>query len=102
MGEGGDPVLGQILMKSFVYALTELETVPAKIVLYNSGVKLAITGSESVADLQKLVERGGVEVFCCGTCLDYYRLGDELGVGSVSNMYEIAEIMLSAEALIQP
>ncbi|HHY16300.1 MAG TPA: sulfurtransferase-like selenium metabolism protein YedF [Firmicutes bacterium] len=100
MGEG-DPVLGQILMKSFVYALTELETVPAKIVLYNSGVKLAITGSESVADLQKLVERG-VEVFCCGTCLDYYRLGDELGVGSVSNMYEIAEIMLSAEALIQP
>lgn len=100
MGEG-DPVLGRILMKGFIYALTELEELPARIVLYNSGVKLAITGSESLGDLQKLAERG-VEIFCCGTCLDFYRLADELGVGSVSNMYEIAEILIAADRIIQP
>ncbi len=100
MGEG-DSVLGKLLMQGFIYALTELDTLPGRVVLYNSGVRLAITGSESVADLQRLAERG-VEIFCCGTCLDYYRLSDELGVGSISNMYEIAEIMLSAESIIRP
>lgn len=97
----GDPVLGQLLMKSFVYALTELDKPPARIVLYNGGVKLAVTGSDSLPDLQKLAKQG-TEIFCCGTCLDYYRLTDELGVGHVSNMYEIAEILLGADRLIQP
>ena len=38
----------------------------------------------------------------CGTCLDYYGLKDELGVGSVTNMYEIAETMSKASLIVSP
>lgn len=45
-------------MKSFIYALTELEELPAKVLLYNSGVKLAVEGADTLGDLRKLAERG--------------------------------------------
>src|SRR5690606_25384421 len=86
----GDPELGRLLMKSFIYALTELEELPAKVLLYNSGVKLAVEGADSVEDLRKLAQRG-VEILCCGTCLNFYQLTEQLAVGAVTNMYEILE-----------
>jgi len=49
-----------------------------------------------------LLESKGVEVLSCGTCLDYYKLTDKLGVGSVTNMYTIAEIMMEAEQILKP
>ena len=39
---------GRLLMKSFVYAVTELEELPAKVLLYNSGVKLAVKGADTL------------------------------------------------------
>lgn len=100
MGEG-DPILGKILMKGFVYTLTELDHYPSKVLLYNSGVKLATTGSDSIGDLQKLAEQG-VEILSCGTCLDFYQLTEELQVGGVTNMYEIAQSTMGATRIIQP
>lgn len=97
----GDPALGKILMRSFLYTLTELEQLPAKMVLYNSGVELACKGSDSLVDLQLLAERG-VEVLSCGTCLDFYQLVPELAVGTITNMYEIARIQMEAGQIIQP
>ena len=97
----GDPELGKILMKSFVYALTELPQLPSKVLLYNGGVKLAVEGSDSLADLKKLAEQG-VGILSCGTCLDFYQLKSELGVGSVTNMYEIAQSQMEATKVIRP
>ena len=51
----------------------------------NAGVKLAVEGSESLANLRKLAERG-VEVLACGTCLEFFQLTDALGVGRITNM----------------
>ena len=42
MGEGEDE-LGKILIKGFIYALTEMETLPKTVLLYNKGVFLAST-----------------------------------------------------------
>lgn len=97
----GDPALGTILMRSFLYTLTELEQLPAKVVLYNSGVKLACEGSDSLVDLVHLAERG-VEVLSCGTCLDFYQLTPMLAVGAITNMYEIARIQMEAGQIIKP
>lgn len=97
----GDPVLGEILLKGFIYTLTELEEFPEKILLYNSGVKLAIKGSESVQDLIKLAD-AGVEILSCGTCLDFYQVTSDLQVGKVTNMYEIAQSTMEASLIIQP
>lgn len=100
MGEG-DEALGKILMKGFLYALTELEQLPETILLYNGGAKLSVEGSDSLEDL-KTLEDQGVEVLTCGTCLNHYGLTEKLGVGSVTNMYVIAEKMAAASSLIKP
>lgn len=100
MGDG-DEVLGRALMKGFVYALTELEHLPETILCYNGGAKLSVEGSESLQDL-KLLESQGVEILTCGTCLNHYGLSEKLDVGSVTNMYEIAEKMTEAGSIVRP
>ena len=44
MGSGDDE-LGAVLMKGFVFALTQLDELPDTVLMYNGGVKLACTGS---------------------------------------------------------
>ena len=100
MGQG-DEILGKLLMKGFVYALTEQDSLPETILLYNSGAYLSCEGSDNVEDLRNL-EAQGVEILTCGTCLNHYGLGDKLKVGSVTNMYEIAERMTGARILVRP
>lgn len=97
----GDPVLGKALMKAFVYALTEQDTLPDTILLYNGGAKLSVRGAATLADL-KLLESQGVEIMTCGTCLNHYGLTEQLAVGSVTNMYAIAEKLMGAARVIRP
>lgn len=100
MGHGNDE-LGKVLIKGFIYALTELERLPNTIIFYNGGAKLTIKESLAIEDLQKL-EQLGVEIFTCGTCLDYYGIKEKLAVGKITNMYSIVEKMNSADKIIKP
>ena len=98
---GGNEELGRILMKGFVYALTQLEELPETVLLYNGGARLSVEGSQSLEDLKSL-EAQGVEILTCGTCLNYYGMSDQLRVGAVTNMYEIAEKMAGARLVMRP
>ncbi|MDR1900188.1 MAG: sulfurtransferase-like selenium metabolism protein YedF [Treponema sp.] len=98
MGAGSDE-LGAILVKGFIYALTELDSPPETLLFFNSGVRLSTEGSNALGDLKKLEEKGTV-IASCGTCLDFYQLKDKLAVGSVTNMYAIASAMAGAAKLI--
>lgn len=100
MGEG-DPKLGRALMKSYLYALTCQEELPDAVIFYNGGVKLTCGEGEVLEDLRSL-EAQGVELLSCGTCLNFYGLTEKLQVGSVTNMYVIAEKMGKASLLIKP
>lgn len=100
MGKG-DVELGRILMKGFIYILSEIEELPKTILFYNEGVKLAIEGAESLQDLKSLEERG-VEILSCGTCLNFYGITEKLRVGSVTNMYTILERQMKATRVIKP
>lgn len=100
MGEGSEE-LGHILMKSFLFALTQLDQLPDKILFYNGGAKLTVEGSESLEDLKNLEEQG-VEIMTCGTCLDYYGIKDKLAIGTVTNMYSIVETLKNAVSVIRP
>ncbi len=100
MGEGS-PELGAVLMKGFVYALAQQEVLPETVLLYNGGAKLSCEGAQTVEDLKSL-EAQGVEILTCGTCLNYYGLTEHLAVGSVTNMYEIAQRMTEAGLLVKP
>ncbi len=100
MGKG-DVELGRILMKGFIYTLSEMEELPKTILFYNEGVKLVVDGAESLQDLKTLEERG-VEILSCGTCLNFYGLTESLGVGSITNMYTILERQMRATRVIKP
>lgn len=100
MGEG-DEKLGRTLMKGFIYALTEQDRLPETVLLYNNGAKLSVEGADSLVDL-KLLESQGVEILTCGTCLNHYGLTEKLGVGSVTNMYVIAEKQMQATKIVKP
>ena len=100
MGEGEDE-LGKVLIKGYIYALTQLETLPKTILFYNKGAYLTCEGSASLEDLKSL-EAQGVEILTCGTCLNYYGITEKLQVGTVTNMYVIAETMAKADKVVKP
>lgn len=96
----GDDKLGTVLMKSYMFALSESDVIPKTLVFLNSGVKLTSHGSEVIESIQKLEDKG-VEILSCGTCLDFYNLKDKLLIGTISNMYTIVEKMNNAANTIK-
>ena len=100
MGQG-DEALGKLLMKGFVFALTQQDMLPETILLDNSGAFLSCEGSDNLEDL-KTLEAQGVEILTCGTCLNHYGLAEKRQVGGVTNMYEIVEKMTKASVVVRP
>jgi selenium metabolism protein YedF len=100
MGEG-DEELGHLLMTNFIKAIKELETLPKTMVFYNNGVKLGSVNSP-VSEHLKEIEKMGVGLLFCATCVKFYSIEEEIKTGSLSNMYEIAQIMASAAHIIKP
>ncbi|MBR2030289.1 MAG: sulfurtransferase-like selenium metabolism protein YedF, partial [Clostridia bacterium] len=98
MGHGSDE-LGQILIKGFIYSISQLEVVPNAVVFFNSGVKLTLQDANTLADIQSMVERGTI-VRVCGTCTDYFKVKDQVAVGEICNMYDIVDAMSSAAKVI--
>ena len=97
----GDDTLGRMLLKGFLYAMVEQRRLPETILFYNSGVFLTTEGSGALDDLREL-ERRGVKILSCGTCLNHFGLFDRLQVGAVTNMYEIALHLTEARKVIRP
>jgi selenium metabolism protein YedF len=97
----GDEELGRTLLKGFIYALGQQDTLPTTMLFYNSGAFMTCQDSPALADLKEL-ETQGVEIMTCGTCLNHYGLTEQLQVGSVTNMYVIAEKMTGADLIVKP
>lgn len=95
----GDEDLGKILIRSFFHTVNEGISRPDVIILFNTGVLLAAEGSDVLEDLRAL-EGKGTRILVCGTCLDFLKIKEKLAVGTVSNMYAIAETIFSAGRLI--
>ena len=95
----GSEELGGVLVKSFLRTLAGLETPPIVLALMNGGVKLALFDS-STCDRLKDLERRGTRVLVCGTCTNFYGVTDSVGVGIISNMYEIVETIARAGRIL--
>jgi selenium metabolism protein YedF len=95
----GDDELGRLLLTLFLRTLAQLPSRPAVLALMNGGVKLALADSETLAPLQAVANQG-VKVMVCGTCLDFFGVKDQVRVGTVSNMYELAEVLLASDRLM--
>lgn len=95
----GDYELGRSLARMYFYTISQGKDIPQSILFMNNGVKLPTLDDQVVTHLKVLAERG-VEILVCGTCLDYYRLKDQLKIGELSNMYDITERMAAATKVI--
>ena len=100
MGDG-DEEFSKTLLKGFIYALSSQDIPPAKILFYNTGVRLTTEGSASIEDL-KVLEKAGAKIYSCGACLNNYGLTEKLSVGEVTNMYDIVSYLMEADLVIRP
>ena len=87
-----DEELGEILVKGFLGALSQLDVPPRTVALINEGVKLALFDSSSCDHLKNL-ERKGTNILVCGTCVNHFGITDSVGAGVISTMFEIVEAL---------
>jgi selenium metabolism protein YedF len=98
-GRGSDE-LGALLMKAFINTLKDISPAPGTLIFANAGVFLTTDGSPVIESLRGLCD-SGVEILSCGTCLEFFNIKEKLLVGTVSNMYAIAEKLLGASNVVQ-
>lgn len=98
-GDGNND-LGEALMKSYIYTLTEMEILPKYLIFCNGGVTIPVTNSDYIENLT-ILEDSGVEILACGACLNFYNLSDKLGIGTATNMYNISDILMKVGKVIK-
>lgn len=98
MGDGPPELQRQLAVK-FLNLLADAGTLPAKVLFYADGVRLACEDSPVLQVLRTFDERG-VELILCQTCVDYYGLRQKIAVGIVGGMPDIIEAMQMAGKVI--
>ncbi|MDR2601042.1 MAG: sulfurtransferase-like selenium metabolism protein YedF [Spirochaetaceae bacterium] len=98
MGRGSEE-LGRLLVKGFIFSLTQLNPPPEAVIFLNSGAHLTAEGSASIADLKTLEEKGSL-VHTCGTCANYYKLSGSIAAGSIVDMMNIVNRLSKASSVI--
>ncbi len=96
----GDDELGRALMKNFILTLREMGEDLWRIILVNGGVRLAVKGSPVVGALRQ-IEKSGVDILVCGTCLEYFDLLEKKEVGQTTNMLDIVTSMQIATKVVR-
>ncbi len=100
MGSGSED-LGWALLQTYVTTISEILPLPSHILLYNGGVKLVTTEGKALEALQAL-EKKGVTIWVCGTCLEFFKLEEKRKAGSITNMYDIMNTMASTARIVSP
>ncbi len=98
MGEA-DQVLQHKLIGTYLKLLDEHDILPGAICFYTEGVHLAVEGSPVIETLRSL-EKKGVPLILCSTCLNYYGLMAKVKVGIVGGMGDILEAQQRASKVI--
>jgi intracellular sulfur oxidation DsrE/DsrF family protein len=63
---------------------------PREICFYDEGVKLTVSNSPVLEELESLAGKG-VELIVCTTCLKHFGILDDLAVGTAGGMKEIVD-----------
>ncbi len=95
----GDDELGEKLLKFFLQALLHNRIKPRAIVLMNEAVRLAMAGSSTVKDLM-LLEEQNIKIIACMASVDHFGEEQDLKVGTVADMDNICDYLLTAWKVI--
>lgn len=93
---GNDHELGEVLMKAFLGCISKLSHQPAVMAFMNEGVKLVLEDSSACGYIQEL-EKAGTKILVCGTCTTHFGITDKVAAGTISNMFEIMEMVTGAD-----
>lgn len=94
-----EPALQRKLLETYLRLLIENGSLPAVICFYTEGVRLVVEGSPFLEQLKSL-EQAGVRLVICSTCLSYFGLIEQVGVGIVGGMGDILEAQRQAAKVI--
>jgi sulfur relay (sulfurtransferase) complex TusBCD TusD component (DsrE family) len=98
MGEA-DQTLQHKLIDTYLKLLDEHDVLPGAICFYTEGVHLVVEGSP-VLDTLTSLEKKGVRLILCATCLNYFNLTAKVKVGIVGGMGDILEAQRQADKVI--
>lgn len=98
MGHGPED-LQKVLVRKFLTLVLESGDLPAKILFYTDGVRLACEGSP-VLDLLQQFKEQHVEIVLCKTCLDAFDLAGQVKVGAIGGMGDILQVLQQAPKVI--
>ncbi|CAM3392598.1 sulfurtransferase-like selenium metabolism protein YedF [Helicobacter labetoulli] len=100
----GEGELGGMLINGFIKSLLQTEVLPHKILFINRGVLLTTDNKEvdntEIVEVLKELEKQGVEIYSCGSCLSYFALTERLKVGMIGNAIDGVQNMLTSDSLI--
>ncbi|MCS7200330.1 MAG: sulfurtransferase-like selenium metabolism protein YedF [Caldimicrobium sp.] len=96
---GEDKELGKLLLKGFFETLLANNFLPYRIFFMNTGVKLT-TLEQSFIEILVELEKRGVEILSCGTCLKHYGLENSLKVGYRGGSESYIEPLFSSTKVI--
>ncbi len=95
----GEEGVGRSLLGTCLRKILANPYKPSAIVFYNSGVRL-LTRQSYFLDILDALERSGVELLACGTCVYQVCGQHSLAVGRISNMDEITDVLIRASKVI--
>ncbi len=98
MGQG-DEELGLLLINNYLKLIGAENNLPKFITFYNSGVKIICEESPIIENLKNL-EKAGVKLIACKTCLNHFNLLDHVKVGIPGTMVDIIELQKMADKVI--
>lgn len=93
----GEGELGRRLLDGLLSELSLSYQVPKYIILLNRAVLLS---QNDTAKHLQILERKGVEILLCKTCVDQFGIEAKVSVGKISNAQEIAEVLMSELSVI--
>ena len=95
----GEPELQRALLGKYLGLLLAGGLAPRALCFYTDGVHLVCEGSPVLEPLRALEQRG-CSLLACTTCLEFYRLKDQVRVGTPCGMPDILNAQIQAEKVI--
>ncbi len=93
-----DAAFGQEMLDKFFHTLEKMPEKPSVVCFYTEGVKLLAPDSPLALSL-RLLDRVGIRLVACQTCLDYYQI-PEIVVGERGGLVEIFQLLGNAAKVI--
>lgn len=94
----GEKELGEGILETFFTLLKQREDLPTAVFFMNSGV-LTLTEQSLVSVHVQELEEKGVDILACKTCVDYYKIEDQLIAGKISSMGAFIDLAAKHEVI---